>query len=300
MMKRQNDIRIIFFGVPDLAVYVLEELQQAGLLPEAVVTSPDKPRGRRLQLSPSPVKEWAQERGIRVLQPERMDASFAKEIEGIGCDVCVVVAFGKILPKRILDAPAHGTLNIHPSLLPRYRGASPVRSAILRGEREFGVSVMVLDEEMDHGPIVAQKRIEPEMLPPHALALEERLMREGGRMLAQALPSWIAGDIASHEQNHDIATYCEKIEKEDGLLDLSADPLENLRKIRAYEGWPGTYAYFARPGAGPVRAGAGKRIRVKILAAHLEGGALVIDTVKPEGKSEMSYGEFLRSGAVRA
>lgn len=291
--NRANSPKFVFFGTPTLAVTVLEELEKAGLLPSAVVTTPDEKRGRGLKLSPPPVKEWALARGIPVHQPEKLGAAFASQLAG---DVFVVVAYGKILPKSVLDIPKRGVLNVHPSLLPRLRGASPIRSAILNDDKKAGVTVMVLDEEMDHGPIVAQRQVDIPNWPPRAQELEDLLMREGGRLLSQILPEWSLGNIEAREQNHDIATYCQRIQKEDGHLDLSADAYQNLLKIRAYEGWPGTYAFFERPS---TRSGqAAKKIRVQIIDAHIENSKLVIETVKPEGKKEMLYADFLRSGAT--
>jgi methionyl-tRNA formyltransferase len=158
----------------------------------------------------------------------------------------------------------------------------------LNDEKNTGVSIMFVDEELDHGPIVAQKAVPLSAWPMRASQLEETLMREGGALLARLLPHWIAGEIDARPQNHDLATYSEKIKKEAGLLDLGGNGYANLLKIRAFEGWPGTYAFFER---------AGKKIRVGILDAHLQNEKLVIDIVKPEGKREMSYEEFLRSGA---
>jgi methionyl-tRNA formyltransferase len=277
-------IDFVFFGTPELAVMVLDELEAAGLLPKSIVTTPDEKKGRGLRLASPPVKEWAEKRGIEVHQPELLNAEFETSLKA---DVFVVVAYGKILPREILAIPRRGVLNVHPSLLPRLRGASPIRSAIVNDDKKVGVTVMLLDEEMDHGPIVAQKTINAPW-PPRAPELERILMHEGGKLLAQVLPLWVRGEIDAHEQNHDVATYCEKIEKEDGLLDLSVDPYKNLLKIRAYEGWPGTYAFFER---------SGKKIRVQILDAHVESDTLVIDSVKPEGKKSMPYTDFLRSGA---
>ena len=145
---------------------------------------------------------------------------------------------------------------------------------------------MLLDDKMDHGPIVAQKKIAVPGWPVKNSQLEALLVPEAGRLLAQILPLYVAGEIEPQPQNHDVATYSEKFSKEDGLLDLSDDPRTNLLKIKAFEGWPGTYTFFER---------AGKRIRVQILDAHLEGSKLVIDTVKPEGKREMPYADFARS-----
>lgn len=282
------ELRFAFFGTPDIAVSALEEIERAGYSPELIITAPDKPQGRGMQLTPPPVKVWAESRGIDVLQPEKIDEEFIKDLRASHWDLFLVVAYGKILPEGLLAIPARGTLNIHPSLLPRFRGPSPVRSAILADEHT-GTTVMKIDEKMDHGPIIAQKRIEPSEWPPAAITFENELVREGAKLLAQILPEWIAGTIEAHEQNHDVATYCAKIKKEDGLLDLSADARSNLLKIRAYEGWPGTFAFFQRNG---------KKIRVQILEAHIEDDALIIDTVKPEGKKEMPYEEFLRSGAT--
>lgn len=286
----RNGVRFAFFGTSRIAVFVLDELKNAGLMPSLIITPPDKPKGRGLALQPFPAKLWAQSNNIEILQPERLDSEFATLLTTNYrlLTVCVVVDYGKLLPRTVLCIPRRGFLNVHPSLLPRLRGPSPIRSAILNDEKNTGVSIILLDEEMDHGPLISQKRVTPAIWPTRAPQLEELLMREGGRLLAQILPQWVAGEIEAQEQNHDVATYSEKIKKEDGLLDLKADAYKNLLKIRAYDGWPGTYAFFERNG---------KNVRVSILDAHLADEKLVIDAVKPEGKREMKYEEFLRSGA---
>jgi len=292
--KKKSELRFAFFGTPQLAVTVLDELASVGLTPSLVVTMPDEKKGRGLSLTPPPVKEWADTHGIPVLQPVVFTDEIIKELKKGSFDVFLVVAYGKILNKEVLDIPRRGSLNVHPSLLPRLRGPSPIRSAVLNDEKNTGVSILLLDEEMDHGPLVAQKPVTIEW-PPRASELEHVLMQAGGTLLAQILPQWVAGHIEARAQNHDLATYSEKIEKEDGLLDLNADAYKNLLRIRAYEGWPSTYAFFERPS---TRSGqATKKIRVQILDAHLDNAKLVIDKVKPEGKREMSYEEFLRSGA---
>ena len=182
---------------------------------------------------------------------------------------------------------------MHPSLLPRLRGPSPIRSAILADEKQTGVTVMLIDEQMDHGPLLAQKKIDIPAWPPRGRELDTLLAQEGGRLMAQILPLWQKGDIEAQTQNHDVATYSEKFSKEDGLLDLpagrQASPEEGykmLLKICAFEGWPGTYAFFER---------GGKKIGVAILDAHLDNGKLAIDTVKPESKRAMPYADFARS-----
>ena len=256
MKKKQ--INFVFFGTTPLAEGVLAELAKAELVPTRVIDS--------AKIAPELIEELSREEW----------------------DVFVVASFGAILPEKLLDIPKHGVVNVHPSLLPRLRGPSPMRSAILNDEKETGVSIMLLDEEMDHGPLLAQKKVPISPWPPHGKELDSLLAHEGGKLLAQILPLWVEGKLKQQKQNHDLATYTEKFTKEDGLLDLSGDAYKNLLKLRAFEGWPGTYAFFER---------AGKKIRVQILDAHLEGSKLVIDTVKPEGKKEMRYEDFLHSGA---
>ncbi|MSU73746.1 methionyl-tRNA formyltransferase [Candidatus Kaiserbacteria bacterium] len=279
--RESRRVRFAFFGTSHIAVYVLDALEAAVLVPGLIVTQAPKPKGRGLEPKPTEVEAWARTHGIPV-------AYDSKEFENGTWDVAVVVDYGNFLPKQLLDIPKRGFLNVHPSLLPRLRGASPMRSAILNDEKTTGVSIMLVNERMDEGPIVAQKKINVEPWPVGNAELENILVPEGGKLLAQILPQWVAGEIDAHEQNHDVATYAEKITKEDGLLDLQADAYKNLLKIRAYEGWPGTYAFFER---------SGKKIRVGIIDARIENNKLIIDKVKPEGKKEMGYEEFLRSGA---
>lgn len=267
MIYHSKEIRFAFFGTFPLAEGVLAELAQAGLVPAQNFASADITPAFIEKLSSSPPAG--------------------------GWDVFVVASFGKILPKAFLDIPRRGTINMHPSLLPRLRGPSPIRSAILNDERDTGVSIMLLNEKMDQGPIIAQKKVAMPEWPMRGREMDQLLASEGGKLLATTLPLWVAGEIEAQEQNHDVATYCQIFVKEDGLLDLTADPQINLRKIRAFEGWPSTHAFYERPG----RAGAGKRIRVQILDAEIINNRLQIMRVKPEGKGEMDYDAFLRSGA---
>jgi methionyl-tRNA formyltransferase len=286
--KKKSDTRFAFFGTSRIAVGILDELEKTGLTPTLVVATPDAPKGRGMKLAAPPTKVWAVSRDIPTFQPTKLDSESISQLEARSSQLFVVVDYGKILPKAVLDIPERGCLNVHFSLLPRYRGASPIRSAILNDDKNIGTSIILLVEALDAGPIVAQKPVTPRTWPTKASELENLLIEESGRLLAQILPEWVAGAIEAREQNHDIATYCEKIEKEDGLLDLSANAYQNLLKVRAYEGWPGTYTFFERNG---------KKLRVQILDVHLEGDALIIDRIKPEGKKEMDYDEFLRSGA---
>lgn len=285
--KKKNKVKFAFFGTPELAAVFLDQLEHAGLLPSLVITVPDARQGRGLTAKPPATKLWAETRHISVLQPEVLDERLALELRSHKFDVFIVIYYGKVLPKNILDIPARGTLNTHFSLLPRWRGTSPVRAAIAGDDRNVGTSIILLDEKIDHGPVVAQKHIRTSEWPPSAREFERQATLESARLLVEILPSWLNGDIEAREQNHDVSTYCPKFEKEDGLLDLSENGYKNLLKIRAFDTTIGTYTFFDR---------SGKKIRVQILDAHLESGKLIIDRVKPAGKREMGYEEFLRSG----
>ncbi len=287
-----KDLRIAFFGTPEFAVDILEELKKAHILPTVVVTAPDAPRGRGLVLTPPEAKEWAEENDIEVLQPETLrltsKADIARDvIYNSEWDLFIVASYGKILPQSLLDLPKHGTLNVHPSLLPYYRGASPIRSAILEDNKEaVGVTIMELDAGMDTGPIVAQGRVQPEEWPPSAIVLEKLLAHEGGELLAEVIPLWLKGEITPEPQEETRATHSKKIEKEMGRIDLADDPYQNFLKIRGLEGWPGTHFFVEKNG---------KQIRVKITDATFTDGTLTLLKVIPEGKKEMNYEDFSRS-----
>jgi len=282
----RNNLKIVFFGTTEYTIVVLDELKRAGIIPTLIVTTPDKPKGRKLISTPPPIKIWAEKESIDVVQPEQLtDKTFLEELQNTNWDLFIVVFYGKILPKKILEIPQHGVLNVHPSLLPKFRGPSPVQTAILEDERKNGISIILLDEEMDHGPIVAQARIEIDGWPPKENILSGILALEGGKLLAEVIPQWVAGHITSEEQDHKSATYTDIIKKEDGLIDFNDAPYENYRKIQAYDTWPGTYFFTKRNG---------KKIRIKIIDASFSDGVLTIEKIIPEGKKEMKYEDFLR------
>lgn len=283
-----HNIPFAFFGTGEIAVGVLNELERAGFIPSHIITSPDRPAGRGRVLTPPPAKKWALERDIPTSQPEKLDSDFLENVSVFLAELVIVADYGKIIPKSVLDVPKHGVLNVHPSLLPRLRGPSPIRSAILTDEKRTGVTIMQMDEEMDHGPIVAQKEILIPNFPPRGRELDVLLSAEGGRVLAEVLPKWVSGEITPKEQEHDKATYTKKLSKDDAEIILSDDAYNNFLKIRAFDDNPRPY-FFARRGDAQVR--------VVIVDAHMKDGALVIDRVIPEGKKEMAYEEFLHSGA---
>jgi methionyl-tRNA formyltransferase len=294
-----HNSRFVFFGTPEFSAIILDELERAGYLPALIVTAPDKPRGRGLVMTPSEVKSWGLAHNIPVVTPLTLkDESVADTLRNAECDLFIVAAYGKIIPRGVLGIPAHGVLNVHPSLLPKFRGASPIESAILSDESHTGVTIMLLDEEMDHGPIVAQRPYKGQTFgkvrplyrdigwPPKGSVLTRDLAHFGGTLLAEIIPEWMNGSKAV-AQDHARATYTKKITKEDGLIDIAGDPLQNYRKIQAYDEWPGAHFFIERNG---------KNIRVRITDATYKEGSLTVIRVVPEGKKEMSYEDFLRGG----
>ena len=285
-----SNLHIAFWGTSRFSIIVLEEMAREGFLPSLIITAPAKPKGRGLELTPSEVKVWADAHNIPTLEPSDIRTEeFAKSL-GTDWDLFLVVSYGKIIPRTILDMPHHGTLNVHPSLLPKLRGASPIQGAILEAcpvgqPHEAGVTIMQIDEEVDHGPIVAQEKMVIENWPPKASELEEILGTFGGKLLVKTIPEWIAGKITLQEQDHDKASYIKKITKQSGHIDLSDDPERMYRKIRAFNIWPRAYLLTEH---------GGKEIRVIVTEAHMEESKLIIDRVIPEGKREMTYADFLR------
>ncbi len=276
--------KIAFFGTPDIAVWVLDELEKAGILPSLVITNPDAPQGRKMIMTPSPVSNWAQERSIEVYKPESLKSDdVAVTLRESGCELFIVAAYGKIIPQNILDIPKYEVLNVHPSLLPKLRGASPIRSAILEDMNPTGVSIMKLTAGMDEGPIIAQEEMHFENWPVRGRELDEILAHKGGVLLSGVIPKWISGDIDAQEQNHEDATHAKKITKAMGEIDIYDDPYQNYLKFCAFDGWPGTF-YFAEVN--------GKKVRLKITDAAYRDGHFIVKRVIPEGKKEMDYEIF--------
>jgi len=282
-----NKINFIFFGSSPISVISLDVLKSKGFLPVLIVTQADKPQGRHLTLTPSPVKVWAQDNNILFSTPEKIRTEeFLNELKKYNAEVAVLVSYGKIIPQTILDLFPKGILNLHPSLLPKLRGPSPIESTILNDMKdEVGVTVMLLDKEMDHGPILAQKNVVVNSWVPTKTELHDTLAVEGGTLLSDILAKWLADEIIAKEQDHSNATYCEIIKKVDGLIDLNDDGYKNLLKVRAYGGWPGTYFFIKHDD---------KDMRIKITDAGFVNGKFEIKKVIPEGKKEMGYNDFLR------
>jgi methionyl-tRNA formyltransferase len=240
-----SSLRIIFMGTAGLACASLEALaQQPGFDIAAVVTQPDRPKGRSLQFHPSPVKASAEQQHLRVLQPERArDDAFIRELQSLHPELIVVAAYGQILPASLLAIPPFGCLNVHTSLLPKYRGAAPIQWAILEDEAETGVTIMKMDPGLDTGDILTQEKtpISPQ---DDAQTLHDRLAALGARLLVKTIAEYVAGRIVPRPQPATGATYARKITKEDGLLDWT-QPAQTLHnRIRAFTPWPGAFTHL--------------------------------------------------------
>ncbi len=274
--------KIVFFGTPEFSVKILEALYENNFAPVLIITAPDKPKGRKMTLTPSPVKEWAKKQGIFV------EHDF-KNVKSANPDLFIVASFGKILSKEILEIPKFGALNVHPSLLPKLRGASPIQSAILFGEKETGVTIMLMNEKMDEGPILANSKFQITNYKITYKELENELAELGGKLLIETIPKWLNGEIKPVPQNHNKATYTKIIGKKDGEIDWSESTEIIERKIRAFTPWPTAYTFVN----GKPACRQGRRIIVTKVELDKKG-ALKIKRVKPEGKNEMSFEDYLR------
>lgn len=270
------------FGTPEFAATILARIIAAGFIPVAVICNPDRPVGRKKIITKPPVKLIAEKYGIKVLQPEKLETeNLNLEIGGI--DFAVVAAYSKIIPKEILEIPRLGVIGVHPSLLPKYRGATPIQSAILNDEKRTGVTLFLVDEKVDHGPIIAQKELEgKELRTADCRQLSKKLADLGGDLLIETLPKFLAGEIELQPQNESQATYTKKMKTEDGFIEEGGleraengrDPEQAkiiLRKIQALNPEPGVYTFKN-----------GKR--TKILEAEIVDGKLKIKRIHVEGR----------------
>ncbi|KKT21303.1 MAG: Methionyl-tRNA formyltransferase [Parcubacteria group bacterium GW2011_GWB1_43_8] len=277
-----NNINFAFFGTSELSVKVLDILLKNGYVPNLVITAPDKPQGRKMIMTPPPLKIFAMGHNLKIAQPISLSSC---NLPPTTYNLLIVASYGKIIPKSILDIPKFGTLNVHPSLLPKFRGPSPIQSFILSGEEKTGVTIMLMDAEIDHGPILASQKLKVESHIKYK-QLEEKLAELGGQMLVDVIPKWISGEIKAVEQDHNQATFTKKINKEDGLVDLEKDSPELIyRKFLAFQPWPGIY-YFTQKN--------NQKVRIIITAMEFKDGYILIKKVKPESKNEMEYEKFMK------
>lgn len=303
--RTSNGVNCVFWGTPEFSLPSLKFLVDSpGIEVMAVITQPDKPRHRSKTLIPSPIKVLASSKNIPVFAPANLkDKAFKENFKNLGnCDINVIVAYGKLIPVWFINYPRLGSVNLHPSFLPKFRGPSPIQSAILTGEKTSGVSVMLIDEKMDHGPILTQTET-PIVPEDDYKALESKLASAGAKLLVKTIKDYAAGKIEPQEQNHAKATYSKLLAKKDGGLDFSKSAAEIHNQIRALNPWPGTYTFwqekiiiitkarveqvhnYSKPGKVFQKDG-------KIVVAAGKDGLAII-RLKLSGKKEQSIAEFM-------
>ncbi len=303
-------MKIIFMGTPEFAVPSLNALLSSKNEIAAVVTQPDKPSGRGKKLAPPPVKTAALNSGIRVLQPERIkDEAFVNTIKEINPDVIVVAAYGKILPKDIIQLPRYGCINVHASLLPKYRGAAPINWAIINGEKETGITIMQMDEGMDTGAILMQETVAISSNNT-AGTLSNKLSESGAGLLIEGLNAIENGEIKAIPQDNSKASYAPILKKEDGQIYWTKGAEDIYNMVRGMDPWPGAFTYYKGElwRVWKVRHGdAGKGQAGEILAADKDridvaskDSVISIIEMQPANKKRMAVSEFLRGNKVEA
>lgn len=287
----EEPVRYIFFGTPRFASIVLRTFMREYAPPVALVANPDRPAGRKKIITPPPTKQLLMDAGFEgdVLQPERITDDVLEALRRYEADLFIVAAYGQILPQELLSLPRFGTIGVHPSLLPLYRGASPMQSAILDGA-PTGISLYLMDEKMDHGPVLAMRSLREPTDSFSYLSLEETLARAGGELLAETVPLYVDRDIVAVPQDHEAATFTKKFRTEDAFI--APDELEKAlsgdentargvdRKIRAYYPEPGAYTIINDK-------------RVKLLESVVIDGALKLITIQKEGRTPERYPHYL-------
>lgn len=270
-----DKLNFAFLGTPDVASLTLDILREKGYLPSVIITSADRASGRGLVITETPVSTWAKENNIKCLKPEKITEDFIEEFKKLNLDLSIVVAYGKILPEIFINTPKFGTINIHYSLLPKYRGASPVETCLLNGDTETGVSIQQMAYKLDSGLIIAEEKINIG-ISDTKVELREKLIKIGGDLLCKIIPDIINKTLTPKTQDESQATYCTKIKKENGEINPEGNARENWNKYRAFYGWPGVF-FFKN----------GKRI--KITKARYENDSFIIERVIPEGKKEIIW-----------
>jgi methionyl-tRNA formyltransferase len=299
-------MKLVFCGTPQFAVATLERLVERGHEVELVVTQPDRPRGRGMEVAYSPVKQSALKMGLAVAQPEKIktNSEFRAQLEAIGPQAIIVVGYGRIIPQWMMELASLGNLNVHASLLPKYRGAAPIQWAIAMGETVTGVTIMRIDAGLDTGDILAQAE-ESIRSDDTALTLGPRLAELGAELMADTLPKLERGEITPRKQDDARATLAPILKKEDGLLDFRRTARENLNRLRGFQPWPGAYTTFrgkmmtvhsarAHEKAGKsLTEGEIGAVGESLLVGCGRGSALELLEVQLEGKKRMSARDFV-------
>ncbi len=305
-----NKPKVVFFGTPSLTVPFLDALINSDYSISAVITQPDRPAGRKNILTSPPVKKLAEQQGIKIIQVETLreeliqeDKSIFDEFGSLKADVYVVVAFGLIIPERVFSIPKFGAINVHPSLLPKYRGASPIQSAILNNDRTTGITIMKLDSGMDTGPIIDQMEIkltQDETTP----TLTEKITKIGPAFLIKTLNDYLNGKLVPEPQDNSKSSTTKQLTKKDGQIDWSQPAHKIESQIRAYQFWPGSYTFFNNTKIEILSARVSKADEVPASGTVLSQSnntfvatgqdLLELIKIKPASKNEMTAGDFIR------
>jgi methionyl-tRNA formyltransferase len=296
---------LIFCGTPQFAVPTLKQLANANFRVRLVVTQPDRARGRGLELTASPVKQATLELGLPILQPDKIknNQDFRAELERLAPDAIIVVGYGRIIPQWMIDLPRYGNLNLHASLLPRYRGAAPIQWAISRGETVTGVTTMRIDAGLDTGDILLQAD-EPIRPDDTALTLGPRLAHRGAELMIRTLAELVNGTIAPRPQDHSRASLAPILKKGDGLIDFSRTATETWNRLRGFQPWPGAFTRFRgktlhvheaapAPEVALVKPGHFVVEQGRLLLGFAHGTALEVRELQIEGKKRMSAPDFI-------
>ena len=301
------DINIVFMGSPDFALPALESLISNYSI-VGVVTQPDRPSGRGRKLTPPPVKLLALKYDLPVIQPKNLrDSEAVEHLRDWAPDLIVVAAFGQILRKEVLELPKFGSINVHASLLPRWRGAAPIQSAILHGDQQTGVTIMLMDQGLDTGPILSQRSTHIQNQDTASI-LNRRLSSIGASLLSDTIPGYLTGEIVPEVQNNALSTYAPMLKKNEGELDFSLSIVQLERKIRALNPWPGTFTYWQNKVLKIHQVTIGELTTDNDIelypgsrtvyqdkpAIAASDGLLIIDVVQPAGKKPMAGEVFLR------
>ena len=294
--------RTIFMGTPDFACPSLQKLIERNENIVAVITQPDRPKGRGQRLMPTPIKELAENTGIPVFQPPKVrDPDFVDIIRGLKPDIIIVVAFGQILPKALLDIPPHGCINVHASVLPRYRGAAPLNWCLINGETETGVTTMMMDVGLDTGDmLLAQKTPLDEN--EDIVSLHDRMATKGANLLAETLDRLCTGDLVPRPQNNADSCYAPMLKKEDGLINWHADARAIHNKVRGLAVWPGACTtigeqvlkiFRTRVGTGSGEPGIVLQAAKGLLEVACRSGSLFLEELQLSGKKRLDSISFL-------
>src|SRR5271155_2501638 len=298
-----SSLNLVFCGTPRFAVPTLDRLVEAGFHVDLVVTQPDRPKGRGLELVPSPTKQRALQLGLSIAQPEsiKKNDAFRAQLTALKPDAIIVVGYGRIIPQWMLELPPLGNINLHASLLPKYRGAAPIQWAIARGETLTGVTTMKLDAGLDTGNILLQREI-PIAPDDTSETLDPKLAAVGADLIVETLRELQSGSIHPRPQDHSHATLAPILKKEDGLVDFSCPAAEILNRVRGFQPWPGAYTKFRGKNLQIWKAAAIDRVlpssELKVEGDHLlvgcQGTAIELLELQLEGKKRTSGADFLR------